>query len=1229
MPEEPRGVQASEAARPAAGPREERKVVTAVFADVVGSTALADRLDPEEVKLVMGEAVARVVTAIEALGGTIKDLAGDGVLALFGAPAAHEDDEERAVRASLQIVADLEDYASDVARGWGIEGFSVRVGVHTGPVVVGVLGAGERIEYAAFGDTVNAAARIQTAADPGSVLVSNETRRRTEPLFSWGEPTELELKGKAEHVTAYPVTGIRPAAARPRLLREQAPLVGREPELGSGSEVVGDVLRGGGSILFVTGEPGIGKSRLVAELRRVFEESPCEGGRALWIEGRCASYGESTPYGPFRDLVRNWLGVATGEAELRVRIALRRRIDQLFAERALEIYPYLGAMLGLALEPDAQSRLAELSPEALQYRSFEVVGALLARLTEDGPVAVSIEDLHWADPTSLQLVEQTFALVEQAPLLVVATARLERDDPFWPVKELAAREFPHRTRELVLEPLSGEADRELLTALVGEGTLPAELERRLLEAAEGNPFFLEELVGSFVDGGALVRADGGWRFDHEVPVEVPPTVERVIVARIDRLSPDSHDLLVAASVLGRQFSLPLLEGVSGDGAGLREQLLALQRLDLVREARRWPEPEYQFKHALIQEAAYRTVLTPRRTELHRKAAGWLEDHYAENEDEVLGLLAHHWLAAGDEAKAIAYLTRAGDRARQEYALDEAIDHYRALLPLLEERGARQEIALVLFKLALALHTALRFGEANSVYLRAFEHWTPPQAWPGTPSATLRMASSFLPDDLDPLTAIAWPNIQACMQLFDRLVEAWPERTIVPALAERWEIADDGLRYVFHLHEGLRWSDGEPLTAHDVEYGIKRVLDPDAPGSSVAIYFVLENGQDYYLRHNSDADRIGVRALDDLTVEFRLVAPAPYFMSVMNRPDAGPQPRHAIERHGDRWTEPELQVVSGPLRQVEREPGRLLLERREGAVPRRGNANRLEYVQSTVGDAVEPYEADELDMIAVRYTPRIADLIPQAGSDAKLGPAAWTGYLAFDHAHPALGNVDFRRALAHAVDRDALERLAPLNLVVATGGVVPPALQGHTPDIAPRFEPERAREHLDRSGLRETELAVAALDEWSPIVGAILEGWERVLGIRATVRSYSLAEAMTLRRPWDFAPVVAAGWLPGYPDPEYYLRLLLHSDAKTNEGGFAYEPFDALIERARHERRGRERLELFHEADRMAIADQVALIPIVYGRSTAFVKPWVDGWWEFGKTSSSFADLVVGASSPRS
>jgi ABC-type transport system substrate-binding protein/class 3 adenylate cyclase len=1204
--------------------REERRAVTALSGDIVGSTHLAERLDPEEAKLVVGEAVARMVAAVEELGGTVKDLAGDGILALFGAPVAHEDDAERAVRAGLRIATDLAGYAREVADAWGIDDFAVRVGVNTGTVVLGPVGGGSRVEYGAVGDSINTAARLQSSARPGSVLVGESTHRLVEPLFEWSEPQRLALKGKQEQVMAYEATGVRAAPGRTRGLGREAPLVGRDIELATAREAAEAVLSGTGGILFVTGEAGIGKSRLVSEVRRIVEEADSPGRRPVWLEGRCVSYGESLPYWPYRDVVREWLGISVQDPELRVRVHLRHEIESLFGERASEIYPYLGAMLGLTLEAEAATRLAELSPEALQYRTFEVVRALLEALADSRPVVVVIDDLHWADATSLQLTESLLGVADSAAVLLILAQRPERDHPSWHVRSAANERYPHRSRELTLDALSDQANRRLLRTLVGETTLPAELEDRLLAIAEGNPFYLEELVSTLADTGVLVQDDGGWRFDHEADISIPPTVEKVILARIDRLPTRERDVLTAASVLGRRFGLPLLEGVTGslEDGSLLDSLNALQRVDLIREARRWPEPEYHFKHALIQEAAYRTLLATTRGKLHREALSWLEQRYTESIDEALGLLAYHALGGEDEDKAVEYLTRAGDRARLEWALDEAVGHYRALLPLLERRGADQEIALVLFKLALALHASLRFAEANEAYQRAFRHFQRPDA--GSPAATLRVTGSYVPRVFDPRDAGFWPDIDLCMQLFDRLVEAWPDRTIVPSLAERWEISDDGLRYVFHLREGQRWSDGEPISAHDIEFGVKRILDPQRPGTSAPIYFVLENGEDYFLGKDIDSELVGVRALDDRTVEFRLIAPAPYFMSVVNRPDSGPLPRHAVERDGDVWTDPERQVVSGPFRQSERSTDRLVLVRNggyTGAHP--GNVARVEVTRATADESLGLVGRGELDLARVMYTPRTSDHV--RASDAGSGPLTWIAYLGFRHSDPALGDPELRLALAHAVDRSGLSPLMPANLEVATGGIVPPALQGHTPDIALPYDPDRARDHLGRAGTTPATLTIAAQDVWQPLLDEIAESWREVLGIGVTFDPWTaetVDDVAPLGRPLELAPLAVLGWLPGYPDPEYCLRLILHSHAKANEGRYAYAPFDELIDQARHAPTGAKRLELFRQADRMAVAEQAAVIPLVYGRSMAFVRPGVEGWWEFAKSSASLADLVV-------
>jgi ABC-type oligopeptide transport system substrate-binding subunit/class 3 adenylate cyclase len=1204
---------------------EERRVITALFADLVGSTALAEQLDPEEVQLIVADAVRRIVEAVEVYGGYVKDLAGDGVLAFFGAPVAHEDDAERAVLAGLRITSAIEAYGDEVAKAWNVERLAVRVGINTGAVVLGEIGGGQRVEYAAFGDAVNVAARLQAQAAPGSVLVAQPTRRMVEGRFAWGDELELELKGRGTPVRAAAVSGPHAdatrAARRPGI---HAPLVAREREIGQLRQAVENVAAGLGGIVLLLGEAGIGKSRLLQELRGDFTAARSPIGPGTWLEGRCVSYGESLPFWPFRDLLREWLGVAVDDPELRVRVALRRRVSELFGDRADEIYPYLGTLLGLSLETDAAGRVAELSPEALQYRTFEVVRTLFARLAQDGPVAVVLDDLHWADATSLQLASSLLATADEHAVLLVVAMRSERDRPSWQFRDEAASAYPHRLLELALEGIGDDGERQLLRALVGPDVLPPSIEERLLSHAEGNPFFLEELVRSITDAGALVREDDDrWRFDHEVELHVPETVEQVILARLARLAPDVRHVLTAASVLGRHFGLGLLEHLAEDGE-IRRPLTELQRLDLVRESRRWPQPEYRFKHALIQESAYGTLVAARRRALHRRAAEWLERRREEGGEADLGLLAHHWLAADDEEQAIRYLTLAGDRARMAWSLDEAIDHYRALLPLLERRGERQAIAIVLFKLALALHTALRFREANDTYQRAFEHWTPPVA--PAADAELRIGAFRTPSQPDPPRSYMLPDIRLQMALFDRLVERWPEATIVPSLAERWEISEDGLRYVFTLREGLRWSDGVALTAHDVQWGVRRNLDPERPAVSVGIYFVLEGAQDFYLRRHHDPHRIGVRALDDRTVEFRLAAPAPYFMSVVNRPDGGPQPCHAYERQGDAWLDPEHQVVSGAFVQRERRGGLVVLERRpDPNVERAGNVGLLHWEQMDDEALLRAYEAGEIDMAELLGAPDLSRGDITAEEVVLSAPASLYS-LAFDFRDPITGNRDARRALAHAIDRASLAELGSPAVTVATGGIVPPALQGHTPEIALRHDPERAREAWRRAGVDGTVRLGAIKGDTVPFLERIADSWRSTLGANVELNIVPRTELGGLTDLIQLGNVVVHGWTPGYPDPEYFLRLLLQSDSHdiTSVPGAAYrsERFDALVERARQERDGPTRLELFHTADRHAVIEDVALIPLLYLRNAYLVKPWVDGWWEFGKSWTSFADLVI-------
>jgi predicted ATPase/class 3 adenylate cyclase len=656
-------VQASEA-----GPREARKVVSALFADVVGSTALGERLDPEDFRDVIAEAIGRMERAIERFGGEVFEYSGDGVLALFGAPTAHEDDPERAILAGLEIVDSVAAESDAIADRWGIEGFAVRVGIETGLAVLGRVGEGAKLEYGAVGDALNTAARLQAAADPGTVLAGPRTHRLTAGRFDFGDPIGLALKGKSGRVAARRVT--RTEIERPRRGPVGARLVGRDAELRRGIEAIEQVLGGSGAILFVAGEAGIGKSRIVAELRRRFE---ARAASQRWLEGRCVSYGEALPYWPFRGLLREWLGELAGEAG-DLSGVLRAELERLTGDRAGEVAESLDLVIATAAA--GRAGRAEPPPQMVQERIRAAVAGLFAGMAAEGPLAIALDDVHWADASSLALTERLLSLTERAPILILLSSRPERAHPVWKLRDRAVGDHPDRLREIVLEPLGDDRDRDLLAALVGEAPLPEELERRLLARAEGNPLYLEELVRSMVEVGSLEPAAGGWTFDRDVPVEIPETVEKLIGARIDRLSPPAQELLGVAAVLGRQFPVALLERVAD---GTPTALDELRSGELLRDAARWPAPLYAFRHTLIQEAAYRSLLRRRRQHLHAAAIEAIEDLYADRIEEFAGMVAHHADVAGDDRRALDYHRRAGDGAASVYSLAEAIEHFDAAL----------------------------------------------------------------------------------------------------------------------------------------------------------------------------------------------------------------------------------------------------------------------------------------------------------------------------------------------------------------------------------------------------------------------------------------------------------------------------------------------------------------------------------------------------------------------
>jgi class 3 adenylate cyclase/predicted ATPase len=535
----------------------ERRPLTILFADIAGSTSIAEKLDPEDWTVIVGTAFARLNAVAARYDGTVARLMGDGVLVFFGAPVAHEDDPERAVRCGLDMVREVEGIGGE-AHGQHQVPLQVRVGINTGPVVVGMVGTDIAREYTAMGDAVNIAARMQTAAPPGGVMITAATYKFVGPLVDAIDAGPLELKGKAEPVRAYQVTGLRAGAVTTRGLGTEvhSAMIGRDAQLARLRDAFAIVRARQGRVASILGEPGIGKSRLLAELRaHVTETDPS----AQWIEARCLSYGRTLPYHLVVDLVRSCVGVAATADEPEVRAALEQRTRAVFGDAWSDPYAYLGHLLSIQLDPEVRARMATLEFEALKRYASSVIGVIRG-LAASGPVILACEDLHWADASSVDVLQQLMPIANELPLFVVATSRLDRESEGWRLISGVRDMFGDALIELRLDPLSGDDTRTLVANLLKVESLPQETRDHILEKSEGNPFFVEEVIRMLIDRGAIVRHGERWIATAQVSdVEIPDTLQGLLLARIDRLPPESKRTLRVAAVIGRQFGVTMLE----------------------------------------------------------------------------------------------------------------------------------------------------------------------------------------------------------------------------------------------------------------------------------------------------------------------------------------------------------------------------------------------------------------------------------------------------------------------------------------------------------------------------------------------------------------------------------------------------------------------------------------------------------------------------------------------
>jgi len=654
-------------------PASERKHITVLFSDLSGYTAMSEKLDPEEVKEITTRIFGEVARIVDRHEGLVEKYVGDAVMALFGVPKTHEDDHLRAIRAAKEI--------HEVVNGIGRECeqkiaayLTFHSGIATGLVVTGDVNL-EKGTHGVAGDTINLASRLSGIAKPGEILVGESTYHQAKGAFSFEKLEPVSLKGKAEQVTPYRLLDEKPEILRGLATQGiSSPLVGRSAEFAAIKAGVNRLLDGQGGILSVIGEAGLGKSRLMAEIRRHLENE-----NLLWLEGRTLSYGQKMSYWPFKEILQQYAGIKEDDSETEAWHKLDSRITDLFAADTREILPYLATLLSLEVRGDSAEALGHLDGEAMGRQVFLSSRRFFERLADTRPLVLIFEDLHWADESTILLIEHLFPLIDRVPLLICGVSRPEMNVPAVRLRETALKDYERRYTEIRLSPLSSTESMELIRNLLEIENLPARVRELILHKAEGNPFFIEEIMRSMIDRGMVVHdpARGYWRATPQIEsITIPDTVQGVIMARIDRLDEELKQVLRTASVIGRAFLYRLLKSVAEAVRELDERVERLKAMELIREKQKIPELEYIFKHALVQESTYESILLQKRRELHTRVAQAMENLFADRLEEFSSMLAYHYAKAEQWEKAQEYLFKAGDQAARIAADAEALSHYQ-------------------------------------------------------------------------------------------------------------------------------------------------------------------------------------------------------------------------------------------------------------------------------------------------------------------------------------------------------------------------------------------------------------------------------------------------------------------------------------------------------------------------------------------------------------------------